>query len=132
MAAYKFGQSALVSGLCGARSSDVVLRLSHRISKAMTFAIVNANGDYHMTRIQGFTLPVALGVLLAGAATAQEISPAIDVNGDGMYSFPELQTAMPELSDADFTVLDASGDGLLEAAEVAAAVEAGLMPAMDG
>ena len=85
-----------------------------------------------MTRIQGFTLPVALGVLLAGAATAQEISPAIDVNGDGMYSFPELQTAMPELSDADFTVLDASGDGLLEAAEVAAAVEAGLMPAMDG
>jgi opacity protein-like surface antigen len=67
-------------------------------------------------------------VLMAGAAAAQEADPNIDVNGDGFYSFPEVSTIYPDLTDADFTTMDSTGDGLLDMAEVAAAQDAGLMP----
>jgi opacity protein-like surface antigen len=66
--------------------------------------------------------------LIAGVATAQEADPNIDVNGDGFYSFPEVCTVYPDLTDADFTAMDTTGDGLLDMAEVAAAQDAGLMP----
>ncbi|MEJ6510340.1 MAG: hypothetical protein QNL76_13360 [Octadecabacter sp.] len=65
--------------------------------------------------------------LIAGVATAQEADPNIDVNGDGFYSFPEVGTVYPDLTDADFTAMDTTGDGLLDMAEVAAAQDAGLM-----
>lgn len=81
-----------------------------------------------MTRTLTLT-SVAL-VTLASASFAQDA--AIDVNGDGMYSFPELLTVMPEILEDDFTVLDANGDGLLDAEEIAAGTEAGLLPATDG
>ena len=66
--------------------------------------------------------------LIAGVATAQEADPNIDANGDGFYSFPEVGTVYPDLTDADFTAMDTTGDGLLDMAEVAAAQDAGLMP----
>lgn len=66
--------------------------------------------------------------LIAGVATAQEADPNIDVNGDGFYSFPEVGTVYPDLTDADLTEMDTTGDGLLDMAEVAAAQDAGLMP----
>ena len=66
--------------------------------------------------------------LIAGVAMAQEADPNIDVNGDGFYSFPEVGTVYPDLTDADFTAMDTTGDGLLDMAEVAAAQDAGLMP----
>ena len=66
--------------------------------------------------------------LIAGVATAQEADPNIDVNGDGFYSFPEVGTVYPDLTDADFTAMDTTGDGLLDMAEVAAAQDASLMP----
>ncbi|MDB0061842.1 hypothetical protein N8388_03855 [Octadecabacter sp.] len=66
--------------------------------------------------------------LIAGVATAQEADPNIDVNGDGFYSFPEVGTVCPDLTDADFTAMDTTGDGLLDMAEVTAAQDAGLMP----
>ncbi|MDC0012904.1 hypothetical protein OAE29_06580 [Octadecabacter sp.] len=66
--------------------------------------------------------------LIAGVATAQEADPNIDVNGDGFCSFPEVGTVYPDLTDADFTAMDTTGDGLLDMAEVAAAQDAGLMP----
>lgn len=75
---------------------------------------------------------VVLTTGLAGAAFAQEADPNIDVNGDGFYSFPELSTVYTDLSDAQFTEMDTTGDGLLDMAEVAAAEEAGLMPMQDG
>ena len=67
---------------------------------------------------------------LAGAAIAQDVDAAIDTNGDGMYSFPELTVAYPEVTEEVFGVLDASGDGLLDSTEVAAGVTAGtIVPA---
>lgn len=75
------------------------------------------------------TLIAPLAVLTAVAGVAQAQDAAIDINGDGMYSYPELQAVMPEMTEDDFVALDVSGDGLLDADEIAAAVEAGLLPA---
>ena len=74
-----------------------------------------------------FCLPLSL---LALPAVAQDA--AIDVNGDGNYSFPEVQVAMPDMTIDDFTVLDANGDGLLDADEIAVGIEAELLPPIDG
>lgn len=70
----------------------------------------------------------ALFILVAGAASAQEADPAIDINGDGFYSYPEVGTVYPDLTSEAFTEIDTTGDGLLDMAEVAAAQEAGLLP----
>lgn len=69
-------------------------------------------------------------VAIALPAMAQDM--AIDTDGDGNYSYPELQVAMPELEADTFTAMDENGDGLLDAAEIAVAVDAGLLPAQDG
>ena len=73
------------------------------------------------------TLPI---VALALPALAQ--STMIDVDEDGMYSYPEVQAAMPTMSMDDFTLMDTNGDGLLDAVEIAAGVQAGMLPASDG
>ena len=49
-----------------------------------------------------------------------------------MYSYPEVQAAMPTMSMDDFTLMDTNGDGLLDAVEIAAGVQAGMLPASDG
>lgn len=53
---------------------------------------------------------------------------AIDINGDGMYSLAELRAALPDMSEDTFSILDTSGDGLLNADEIAAGIAAGLLP----
>ncbi|MDP5086121.1 MAG: hypothetical protein NWQ23_11925 [Yoonia sp.] len=80
-----------------------------------------------MTRTTKLIAPLAILTVLAVPALAQDA--AIDINGDGMYSFPELQAVMPEMSEDDFTALDTSGDGLLDADEIAAGTAAGMLPA---
>lgn len=70
--------------------------------------------------------PIAVLATLAAPSFAQ--SADIDLNGDGMYSYPELQAVMPEMSEDAFTMLDTSGDGLLDADEIAAATVAGALP----
>lgn len=79
-----------------------------------------------MTRTTKLLTPFALAIVLAVPAFAQDAD--IDINGDGMYSFPELQAVIPDMTDEDFTVLDTSGDGLLDAGEIAAGTQAGLLP----
>ncbi|MBF9044989.1 hypothetical protein HKCCE4037_16725 [Rhodobacterales bacterium HKCCE4037] len=54
---------------------------------------------------------------------------AVDTDGDGMISFAEILVIMPALTEEEFMALDADADGLLSADEVAAAEEAGLIPA---
>jgi hypothetical protein len=72
-----------------------------------------------------FTLPAFALMITAGAAGAQ--SASVDVNGDGMYSFPEVQAAMPEMTQDAYVALDMNGDGLLDADEIAVAIDAGLL-----
>ncbi|WP_411889834.1 hypothetical protein [Yoonia sp. SDW83-1] len=79
-----------------------------------------------MTRTMKLLTPIAVLTALAVPAFAQDA--AIDVNGDGMYSFPELQAVMPEMTEDEFTALDSTGDGLLDADEISVGVEAGLLP----
>ena len=67
---------------------------------------------------------------LAAPAFAQDAS--IDLDADGMYSYPELLAVLPELSEDDYVVMDVNGDGLLDAEEITAATEAGLLPVMEG
>ena len=83
-----------------------------------------------MTTSKNITLPVLALMVVAGSATAQ--SASIDVNGDGMYSFPELQAAIPEMTEEAFVTLDVTGDGLLDVTEIEAGIQAGLLPASDG
>ena len=70
--------------------------------------------------------PFALVTMLAVPAFAQDA--AIDINGDGMYSFPELQAVIPEMTEETFTTMDTSGDGLLDADEINTATQSGLLP----
>ncbi|SFR41354.1 hypothetical protein SAMN04488005_1636 [Yoonia tamlensis] len=77
-----------------------------------------------MSKLISAVIPAA--IFLAGPALAQD--PNIDINGDGMYSYPELTAVMPDLTDTTFEVLDTSGDGLLNADEIANGQAAGLLP----
>jgi hypothetical protein len=79
-----------------------------------------------MTNLKTLLAPTAMAIALAVPAFAQDT--AIDVNGDGMYSFAELAAVLPDLADADFNAMDVSGDGLLDADEILAGQEAGLLP----
>ncbi len=71
-----------------------------------------------------------LATIAATPLIAQDAE--IDVDADGMYSYPELQAVMPEMTEDQFVVLDVNGDGLLDADEIAAATEAGMLPASEG
>lgn len=76
-------------------------------------------------------LSAAVFALTAGAAMAQDADPNIDVNGDGFYSYPEVGSMFPDVTAADFSAMDTTGDGLLDMAEVMAAQDGGLWPAAE-
>lgn len=69
---------------------------------------------------------------IGAAAMAQSIDPALDTNGDGAFSYPELLVAYPDLTEDGFAIMDTSGDGVIDADEVTVAVEGGLITPMDG
>ncbi len=80
-------------------------------------------------RLGATALIGAFTLLIGGASLAMGQDMAIDTDGDGMVSFTELMTLMPAMTEAEFQALDADADGLLNADEIAAAQEAGLVPA---
>ncbi|QXT41446.1 hypothetical protein KYE46_12180 [Gymnodinialimonas ceratoperidinii] len=65
-------------------------------------------------------------MVTAGLAGAQIAD--VDADPDGMVSFTELLMIMPDMSEEEFTALDADADGVLNADEIAAAQEAELLP----
>jgi hypothetical protein len=76
------------------------------------------------------TLSHAIVILgLVGASHAMGQAAALDGDADGMISYAELLVAMPDMTEAEFQALDADGDGMLNADELAAAQDAGLIPA---
>lgn len=72
------------------------------------------------------SLPVAMIALPVFAQDA-----AIDADADGMYSLPEVQAILPEMTVDAFTMLDTNGDGLLDAEEIAVAQQAGTLPVVE-
>ena len=71
-------------------------------------------------------LTLALGLTPTGMALAQGLSD-MDADGTGNLSLPELQAVYPALTEEGFTAIDANGDGAVDEAELAAAVEAGTL-----
>ncbi len=55
-----------------------------------------------------------------------------DTDGDGGLSLTELQSVHPEVTEAMFVQADADADGLINADELAAAQQMGLLPADQG
>lgn len=73
---------------------------------------------------------LALGTvsaLIAGVAQAQTVVE--DTDGNGLYSYEELLVAFPDLTEEVFVAADVDQDGSLSAEELAAAQEAGNIPA---
>jgi hypothetical protein len=76
-----------------------------------------------MTKFYAATL-----ALVAGLSTPAFANVA-DANGDGLLTMDEVQAVYPEITTDGFTAMDLNADGALDADEVLAAQEAGLMPA---
>lgn len=55
-----------------------------------------------------------------------------DANADKMLTLEELQAAYPEISEDQFTLADANGDGALTEQELSDAVQAGVLPDLGG
>ncbi len=87
----------------------------------MTFTHILRSG---VTGLMGFGL--AGGALLVAALAAQ--GAPMDVDGDGLVTLEELQSAMPEATAELFATLDSDDSGALDLAEVAHATEMGLLP----
>ncbi len=60
----------------------------------------------------------------AGAAVAQDVE---DTDGSGTYSMEELMVAYPSLTAEVYAVVDANGDGTVDADELAAAQASGVL-----
>jgi len=71
---------------------------------------------------------VALAILLAGTTFAAAQS-ALDTDGDGAVSLAEVQAVVADFTEEQFAGIDTNADGLLDEAELAAAAEAGVIPA---
>lgn len=65
----------------------------------------------------------ALAIVLPGVALAE-----MDANGDGAVTMSEFQEAYPDAEAGTFSALDTDADGALSEEEIAAAVEAGVLP----
>ena len=88
--------------------------------------------DLLQTPRRGSTIAVLTGAftaLIVGAGFAMGQAETLDADGDGMVSYEEALTAMPEMTEDEFAALDADGDGMLNGEEIATAEEAGLIPA---
>lgn len=65
-------------------------------------------------------------------AMGQSGTAEIDTNEDGVLTIDEVQAVFPEVSTDAFLAMDLDADGALNADEVAAAQEAGMMPQPEG
>ena len=54
----------------------------------------------------------------------------MDTDQDGLYSLAEMRTEYPNLTQQEYDALDTNADGAVDAAELAAAIESGALPAM--
>lgn len=85
--------------------------------------------EFDKPHFAAIALAGAFAVLVGGASLAMGQAEAIDTDGDGMVSYTELLVLMPAMTEAEFQALDADADGMLSTDEIAAAEQAGLIPA---
>lgn len=71
----------------------------------------------------------AFALLVSAPFAAQAVTADVDTDGNGTFSFSELQAAYPDLTEEGFTAIDTNADGEADMDEVTAAEEAGLLPA---
>ncbi|MDA7424380.1 EF-hand domain-containing protein [Thalassococcus lentus] len=74
-----------------------------------------------------------LALILATSVPAVVLAQSVlDTNGDGLVSLDEVQAVFPDVDSDAFMAADSDGDALLNADELAAAQDAGLIPMADG
>jgi hypothetical protein len=75
-------------------------------------------------------LTLALAALSSFAALSAVAQTTVtDTDGNGTYSMEELQVAYPDFTEETFKTVDVNADGAIDADELKAAVDAGLLPA---
>jgi hypothetical protein len=81
-----------------------------------------------MKRIAILLAPFAL----ASAALAQATLPEVpDTDGNGSWSLVELQAVWTDLTEDGFKAIDTSADGAVDATELQAALDGGVITAPD-
>ncbi|MCV2868596.1 EF-hand domain-containing protein [Defluviimonas sp. WL0002] len=65
--------------------------------------------------------------VLAAAASAHAQSAVSDTDGNGTYSMEEMTAAYPDMTAALFSQIDVDGSGEIDADELQAALENGLV-----
>ena len=78
-----------------------------------------------MTERMNLMIAALLGLGVGTAAMAA----VEDTDGNGVYSMEELLVAYPSLTEETFGTIDSNGDGAVDEAELAAAVDAGVLVA---
>lgn len=74
-------------------------------------------------------IPTIAGLLLIAGASALVAETKLDANGDEMVTMDEIAAIYPDVSTDTFSTADIDDNGALDAVELAAAQEAGLIPA---
>ena len=77
-----------------------------------------------MTKRMNWILAGLMGLGVSTAAMAAE-----DADGDGVYSMEELLVTYPSLTEELFSTIDGNADGTVDEAELAAAIDAGVLVA---
>lgn len=72
---------------------------------------------------------LALGAMAAVASAANAQTVVTDTDGNGTYSIEEMTAAYPDMTPELFAEIDANADGAVDADELAAAQEAGMVAA---
>jgi Ca2+-binding EF-hand superfamily protein len=83
-------------------------------------------GEFKMKNI---VMQTAAVLALTVSATAMSAQSEMDTDGDGLLSYNELLAVNPELTEEAFGAIDTNSDGAVDADELKAAQEAGLLPA---
>lgn len=69
----------------------------------------------------------SVGLMAYGTAFAHEM----DTDQDGLYSMAEMLTEYADLTEEQYGALDTNNDGAVDADELAAAIDGGVLPAME-
>lgn len=74
------------------------------------------------------TIAATLG---AAAIATSAMAHEMDTDEDGLYSLAEMQTEYATLTEEQYAEIDTNADGAVDPEELAAAIENGVLPAME-